>query len=139
MEDHTLNNSQQANKLRENFNNLSKTHLRNLIADENRNSKCVLSFENLIFDFTHEKLDLETIDLLEKLAEERNVRHKFEQMFNGERINITENRSVLHTALRRNAEDKLVVDGTDVISDVHKVLQSIKKYSDQIRSTFSIY
>jgi len=139
MEDHTLNNSQQANKLRENFNKLSKTHLRNLIADENRNSKCVISFENLIFDFTHEKLDLETIDLLEKLAEERNVRHKFEQMFNGERINITENRSVLHTALRRNAEDKLVVDGTDVVSDVHKVLLSIKKYSDQIRSTFSIY
>jgi glucose-6-phosphate isomerase len=135
MEDNSLNNSQHASRLRENFNNLKQTHLRNLIADENRNSRCVLSFENLIFDFTHEKLDLETLDLLEKLAEERKVRLKFEQMFNGEKINITENRSVLHTALRRKAEDKLLVDGIDVVSDVHKVLHSIKKYSDQVRST----
>ncbi len=133
MEVNSLLNCQSANKLKENFNKLKDVHMRKLLADEKRNEKCVLTFDNLVFDFTHEKLDLETLELLEKLAEERKVKEKFDQMLRGDKINITENRSVLHTALRRNPEIKLEVDGKNIMVDVDGVLQRIKKFSYQIR------
>jgi len=138
MENNSLCNSEVTKKLKENFTKLKDTHLRNLLTDEDRNSKCVISFENLIFDFTHQKVDLESLKLLTNLCEERKVKEKFEKMYSGEKINITENRSVLHTALRRNVNDNLVVDGTPVMTDVHNVLQRIKKYSDQIRSNYFV-
>ena len=59
-------------------------------------------------------------------------------MMNGDKINITENRSVLHTALRRSQNDKLVVDGSDIMPEVHDVLQRVKKFSDQVRSKLLI-
>lgn len=79
----------------------------------------------MILDTTHEKVDLQAIELLGGVAQECKVYEKIDKMFAGDKINPTEGRSVLHTALRREASESVVVDGKNVVEDVHKVLNQI--------------
>lgn len=84
-------------------------------------------------DCTHTKLDTKGLDLLKAVADETKVFAQIQSMFKGEIINNTEKRSVLHTALRRPKTDSLEVGGTDVVKDVHTVLEQIKSFSDKVR------
>lgn len=88
----------------------------------------------LLLDYSKNRVDEKTMQLLVQLARERGVEQKRDAMFAGEKINSTEHRAVLHTALRMPRNSRLVVDGQDVVQEVHAVLDHIKSFSEQVRS-----
>ena len=113
---------------------LSKQHLKSLLDQANRNAVLKVEWSSIILDATHTKLDLTALKHLEKVAEETRVFEKIGAMMAGEKINNTEGRSVLHVALRKPKGDSLIVDGKDVVADVHSVLDRIEKFSSAVRS-----
>jgi glucose-6-phosphate isomerase len=88
----------------------------------------------LFLDYSKNRLDGRTLELLAQLARERGVERLRDAMFAGEKINLTENRAVLHTALRAPRNKPFTLDGQDVTGDVHAVLDRIKTFSDSVRS-----
>jgi glucose-6-phosphate isomerase len=88
----------------------------------------------IFLDFSKNRATAETLSLLIALAKERGLRAKAQAMFRGDKINITEGRSVLHTALRAPKGESIVVDGTDVVPEVHQVLDKMAAFANQIRS-----
>ncbi|WP_446744326.1 glucose-6-phosphate isomerase [Silvibacterium acidisoli] len=110
-------------------------HLRELFAvDPERGTRLAVDAEGIYFDYSKHRITDETIKLLLQLAEESGLKSHIEAMFTGEKINITENRAVLHTALRAPKSAKVLVDGEDVVPEVHKVLDAMAAFSDRIRS-----
>jgi glucose-6-phosphate isomerase len=103
-------------------------------ADPQRFSKLSVEAAGLFLDYSKNRLDGRTLELLLDLAEERGVEQQRDAMFAGEKINVTENRAVLHTALRAPRDGAPVVDGQDVGADVHAVLGRIKVFSDAVRA-----
>ena len=91
-------------------------------------------FGSILFDFSKNRITDTTLDLLLALAKERKVEEGIAAMFAGERINVTENRAVLHTALRNRSERPVLVDGKDVMGDVREVLAKMRAFTDKIRS-----
>ena len=113
---------------------IAELHLRDLFAeDPDRGERLVADAEGLRLDYSKNRITDDTVSLLIRLAEEANVRERAEAMFTGERINPTEDRSVLHVALRMPRSASLIVDGRDVVADVHEVLDRMGAFSDQIR------
>jgi glucose-6-phosphate isomerase len=110
-------------------------HLRELFAaDPARGERLVAEGAGLFLDFSKNRIDDETIELLGALAEQSGVPDRIEAMFAGERINVSENRSVLHVALRMPRSASLIVDGVDVVKQVHEVLDRMSAFSERIRS-----
>jgi glucose-6-phosphate isomerase len=110
-------------------------HLRELFAaDRVRGERFVAEGVGLYLDYSKNRVTAETIRLLLALAEECGLHDSIEAMFRGERINVSENRSVLHVALRMPRNRSLMVDGTDVVAQVHGVLDRMSKFSEQVRS-----
>jgi len=110
-------------------------HLRDLFAeDPDRGDRMVVHAGDLHVDHAKHRATDETLALLVRLAEARDVPGRFAAMFAGERINRTEGRSVLHTALRRPRGDQLVVDGVDVVAEVHGVLDRMSAFATRVRS-----
>jgi glucose-6-phosphate isomerase len=110
-------------------------HLRQLFADDpKRGERLVLEAEGFYFDYSKNRITDETLKLLIQLAEECGLRKRTAAMFGGERINITENRAVLHVALRAPKGQSIVVDGVDVVPGVHAVLDKMTEFADQVRS-----
>jgi len=110
-------------------------HLRDLFAeDPGRGDRMVVQAGDLHVDHAKHRATDETLALLVRLAEARDVPGRFAAMFAGERINRTEGRSVLHTALRRPRGDQLVVDGVDVVAEVHEVLDRMSAFATRVRS-----
>ena len=105
-------------------------------ADSTRAEKLSFTAADLYVDLSKNLITEETLTLLTQLAEEVNLEERRDAMFSGERINVTEDRAVLHTALRRpkGATPALVVDGQDVDTDVHEVLAKIYDFADRVRS-----
>lgn len=103
-------------------------------ADPQRFDRLSVEAAGLFLDYSKNRLDGRTLELLAALARERGVEARRDAMFAGERINNTENRAVLHTALRAPRGSKLVVDGQDVNADVHAVLDRIRTFTDAVRS-----
>jgi len=103
-------------------------------ADPQRFDKLSVEAAGLFLDYSKNRLDGRTLELLAALARERGVEVQRDAMFAGARINNTENRAVLHTALRAPRGAQLVVDGHDVNADVHAVLDRIKQFTDAVRS-----
>jgi glucose-6-phosphate isomerase len=103
-------------------------------ADPQRFERMSVEAAGLFLDYSKNRLDGRTLELLAALARERGVEQRRDAMFAGEKINNTENRAVLHTALRAPRDTKLVVDGQDVAADVHAVLARMKTFSDAVRS-----
>src|SRR4051794_7327001 len=114
---------------------LEPRHLRELFAeDPGRAESMSLEAAGLFLDYSKNRITPETIRLLCDLARERGVEARREAMFTGERINVSENRSVLHVALRMPRERSLIVDGTDVVKEVHETLDRMGAFAERIRS-----
>ena len=110
-------------------------HLRDLFAsDPARGERLVAEGAGLYLDYSKNRITDETIQLLGALAEQSGVPERTEAMFAGERINVSENRSVLHVALRMPRSASLIVDGVDVVKQVHDVLDRMSAFSERIRS-----
>jgi glucose-6-phosphate isomerase len=110
-------------------------HLRTLFADDPRRAeKFTVEAVGLYFDYSKHRLTDETLRLLLQLAEESGLRGRIEAMFGGERINTTENRAVLHVALRAPREAQIFFEGVNVVPEVHAVLERMETFSNQIRS-----
>jgi glucose-6-phosphate isomerase len=110
-------------------------HLRDLFAeDPGRGERLTAEAAGLYLDYSKNRVTDETMALLIQLAEESGLAQHRDAMFAGERINVSENRSVLHVALRMPKGTSLIVDGTDVVAEVHQVLDRMAKFADSIRS-----
>lgn len=103
-------------------------------ADPDRAAKMTVSAAGWTLDYSKNLVDEPTLKLLLRLAEKADLKAEIERMFTGEHINRTENRAVLHTALRSSKTSGLVVDGQDVLADVHRVLEQMGDFSDLVRS-----
>jgi len=103
-------------------------------ADANRFSRFSASLDDLLMDYSKTAVNEEIVDLLLKLAHARGVEAKRDEMFAGKPINFTENRAVLHTALRNRSNTPVLVDGKDVMPEVNAVLAAMGKFADGIRS-----
>src|SRR5262245_29198998 len=114
---------------------VSKLHLRQLFAeDPKRGERMAVEAVGLYLDYSKNRITGETLELLLRLAEEAGLPARIEAMFRGEKINLTENRAVLHTALRAPSGASIVVDGEDVVPKVHAVLDKMADFSDGVRS-----
>jgi len=110
-------------------------HLRDLFAeDPTRGERLAAEGPGLYLDYSKNRVTDETLGLLLQLAEESGLAERTAAMFRGDRINVSENRSVLHVALRMPKGTSLVVDGVDVVREVHEVLDRMASFSDRIRS-----
>ncbi len=114
---------------------ISGQHLRDLFAaDPQRGERLTAEAAGIYLDYSKNRVTDETMRLLVELAAESGVAERRDAMFRGEHINVSENRAVLHVALRMPATATLVVDGQDVIGDVHAVLGRMREFSDRVRS-----
>ncbi len=112
-----------------------KLHLRQLFADDpQRGERMAIEALGLYLDYSKNRVTDETIKLLIQLAEKSGLREKIDAMFRGERINITENRAVLHVALRAPKEASILVEGKNVVPEVHSVLEKMNDFSNRVRS-----
>jgi len=110
-------------------------HLRELFSsDPGRADRMIVNAPGLFLDYSKNRITDETIRLLIDLAEECGLRSRLDAMFAGDKINITENRAVLHVALRAPATSTIEVDGKNVIPDVHDVLNRMSRFSERVRS-----
>ena len=113
---------------------VAELHLRELFAaDPQRGEKLTASGAGLFLDYSKNRVTDETMRLLLALVEERGLRGRIDAMFRGDKINITENRAVLHVALRAPRGEKIVVDGEDVVPAVHEVLDKMAAFADRVR------
>jgi glucose-6-phosphate isomerase len=110
-------------------------HLRKLFADDpKRGERLTAEAVDIYFDYSKHRITDETLRLLLQLAEEAGLRARIDAMFRGEKINVTEKRAVLHVALRAPKGHSIVVDGEDVVPQVHAVLDKMADFSNRVRS-----
>jgi glucose-6-phosphate isomerase len=114
---------------------IREAHLRDLFAkDPGRAAKFSVEAEGLFLDYSKNRITAETVSLLLDLARQSGLEEKREAMFTGAKINLTEDRSVLHVALRAPKSEKILSDGVDVVPEVHKVLDKMAAFSNKVRS-----
>jgi glucose-6-phosphate isomerase len=113
---------------------ISGRHLRELFdADPARGERLTAEGAGLYLDYSKNRVTDETLRLLFELARESQVEERRDAMFRGEHINVSEDRAVLHVALRMPESEKLIVDGQDVVGDVHEVLRKMASFADRVR------
>src|SRR5215467_7707647 len=121
--------------LRDHHAKIRDIHLRQLFADDpRRGERLTVEGVGLYLDYSKHRVTDETLRLLLQLAEEAGLRERIDAMFRGEKINVTENRAVLHVALRAPRDEKILVDGKDVVPEVHAVLDKMAAFCDRVRS-----
>jgi glucose-6-phosphate isomerase len=121
--------------LRSHHDDLAGRHLRELFAaDPTRGERLVLEAAGLSCDYSKHRVTDETLALLVTLAEASGLRERIDAMFRGDKINVTENRAVLHVALRAPKGASIVVDGEDVVPQVHAVLDRMADFADRVRA-----
>ena len=117
------------------YTKLQKLHLRKLFADDpKRGERLTAKGAGLFLDYSKNRITEETLKLLFELAEESGLRAAIDAMFRGEKINRTENRAVLHVALRAPKGASITVDGKNVVPEVHAVLDKMAEFSERVRS-----
>ena len=122
-------------RLHEHARLVSELHLRDIFdTDQSRGQRFVARGAGLYFDYSKNRLTSETLELLIALAEERGVPIQRDRMLRGERINVSENRAVLHTALRLPREATLEIDGHDLVPVIHQVLDRMSAFSNKVIS-----
>ncbi len=120
--------------LGDHYQTIRDVHLRTLFAeDPQRGERLTAEAAGLYLDYSKNRVTDETLRLLLRLAEECGLRARIDAMFSGEKINVTENRAVLHVALRAPADASIMVDGEDVVPGVHQVLDKMAAFSDRVR------
>ncbi|HEV2243882.1 MAG TPA: glucose-6-phosphate isomerase [Streptosporangiaceae bacterium] len=121
--------------LEQHHSEIAGRHLRELFAeDPGRGERLTAEAAGLYLDYSKNRVTDETLLLLRQLAEESGLEQRRDAMFAGERINVSENRSVLHVALRMPKGSLLVVDGVDVVAQVHEVLERMSDFAGRVRS-----
>jgi glucose-6-phosphate isomerase len=121
--------------LQEHYEQIGDKHLREFFAeDATRGERYSAEAEGILLDYSKNRVNDETLKLLLQLAQESGVEAHRDAMFRGEKINVTENRAVLHVALRAPKEEQIFVDGEDVVPAVHTVLDKMAGFSDRVRS-----
>jgi glucose-6-phosphate isomerase len=121
--------------LQSHYEKVREQHLRDLFrSDPERGKRLTVEAEGIYFDYSKHRVTDETLQLLLDLAEQSGLRERIEAMFTGEKINITEKRAVLHTALRAPRDAKILVDGENVVPGVHEVLDRMSDFSNRVRS-----
>ena len=114
---------------------IASKHMRDMFAeDPKRFEKMSLRFNDILFDFSKNRITEETLRLLLDLARQANLQEWIDKMFSGEKINITEDRAVLHVALRNRSNRPIKVDGKDVMPEVNAVLAHMREFTEAIRS-----
>src|ERR1035438_4675841 len=122
-------------KLAAHHKRIKALHLRKLfVAEPKRGERLTVEAAGLFLDYSKNRITGETLKLLVKLADESGLRSRIKAMFHGEKINITENRAVLHVALRAPKGAQIFVDGKNVVPEVHAVLDKMAKFADRVRS-----
>ena len=123
-------------KLQKEAEYIETTHLRDLLKEKERCDAMYAEHDGVYLDYSRQRATLDTLKYLIDLAESQDLLGKMNAMKNGEKINFTEDRAVLHTALRTDKSEigKIIVDDVDVVKEVHEVLDSIEKFTTAIRS-----
>ncbi len=120
--------------LREHHTKMRDVHLRQLFADDpRRGERLTVEGVGLYLDYSKHRVTDETLRLLVHLAEQAGLRERIDAMFRGEKINVTENRAVLHVALRAPRDQPILVDGKDVVPEVHAVLDRMAEFATRVR------
>src|SRR5579859_3515999 len=121
--------------LRAHYEGIRGRHLRDLFAEEpDRGERLTANAAGIFLDYSKNRITGDTVKLLVGLAEESGLRQRIDAMFRGDKINVTENRAVLHVALRAPKEEAIFVDGENVVPEVHAVLDKMADFSDRVRS-----
>lgn len=121
--------------LKEHYDQIKDKHLRQWFKeDPQRFDKFSIQFNDILFDYSKNRIEEKTLKLLIQLAEETQVKEAIEKQFSGDKINETENRAVLHTALRNRKNTPIIVDGEDVMPKINKVLSQMQKFSESVIS-----
>jgi glucose-6-phosphate isomerase len=122
-------------QLKAHYETISDRHLRDLFAeDPGRFPRFTRQFEDILLDFSKNRITDETLSLLLQLAEQAGLTDAIGKMFSGDKINRTEDRAVLHVALRNRSNTPILVDGADVMPDINTVLYRMKRFTERIRS-----
>jgi glucose-6-phosphate isomerase len=122
-------------QLQRTFQEIGTRHLREFFdRDPDRGTRLSLEAEGIYLDYSKNRVDDETLRLLLELAKESGVPERRDAMFAGERINVSENRAVLHVALRMPKTRSLVVEGVDVVAEIHQVLRRMADFASRVRS-----
>jgi glucose-6-phosphate isomerase len=113
---------------------IKDAHLRQLFADDpGRAERFTVGGVGILLDYSKNRITGETMGLLLDLAKERGIAERRDAMFRGERINVSENRAVLHVALRAPRDEVIELDGHNVVPDVHEVLDRMAAFADKVR------
>src|SRR5262249_55079351 len=121
--------------LEDHYEAMRSRHLRDLFAhDPARGERMTAEAAGVFLDYSKNRIDDETLRLLIALAEQSGLRERIDAMFRGEKINLTENRAVLHVALRAPRNASIVVDGDNVVPGVHAVLDKMAAFANRVRS-----
>jgi len=122
-------------ELHRHYRSIQSTHMRDLFAqDPQRFESFSISLDDLLFDFSKNRITAETIDLLIALAKKAKLEQQIKAMFSGEKINLTEGRAVLHTALRADPDHRVKVDGQNIMPAICKVKKRMRELSEEVRS-----
>src|ERR1700751_3525839 len=121
--------------LEDHYGTMRRRHLRDLFADDPaRGERMTAEAAGIFLDYSKNCIDDETLRLLVELAEQCGLRARIDAMFRGEKINVTEDRAVLHVALRAPRGASLVVDSKNVVPEVHAVLDKMAAFANSVRS-----
>lgn len=126
--------TQEWKNLQQHKEKMEETHLRDLLQDAERSGAMYAEHDGVYLDYSRQRATLETMDLLQDLAKRQKLKDKIQAMLSGEKINFTEKRAVLHTALRADRSEEVFVDGENVVEEVHEVLDQIKAFAEGVRS-----
>jgi len=130
----TINKTRVWKKLEAHAKKMRNVEMRDMFDEDNKRAeKYSVSLENMWLDYSKNRIDEKAVKYLLTLAREAKVQKKIEQMFAGDKINITENRAVLHVALRNRDNTPIYVDGKDVMPEINRVLAKIKDFSEAVR------
>ena len=123
------------NALEQHFQTIQHTSIKELFAQNaNRFEEFSIQYPSLLVDYSKNRINAETIQLLVDLAKEMDVDTAIQQMFEGDVINVTEKRAVLHTALRNRSDEEVLVEGKDVMPQINEVLDQMKSFSEKVIS-----
>ena len=123
------------NKLASHFEEMNTFSMKEAFKENpNRTDHFSITFNDLLLDFSKNRINKKTIDLLIELANEAALKDAIDKYFSGEVINVTEERAVLHTALRSNSEEEILINNKDIRPEVKKALRKIRAFSNKVIS-----